>query len=152
VTYDATDGFKPVAPNGSILDVDAATKIVQVSSDTALTDDAAVHALVIDGSAALTMPADKTLVVGDGEHAAGVIFTDATSAGQDQKLALGGTLAFGNAPGVFRQSHAATKTVTITNTAITGTKGVTFAGGQGSGNGVWDMRAQAAWTRPTRIV
>lgn len=152
VTYDATDGFKPVAPNGSITDADAAAKIVQVSSDTALTDDAAVHALVIDGSSALTMPSDKTLSVGDGSHAAGVIFTDTTSAGQNQKLALGGTLAFGNAPGVIWQSHAATKTVTITNTTITGTKGVTFASGQGSGYGIWDMRASAAWTGPTRIV
>ena len=152
VTYDATDGFKPVAPNGSITDADAAAKIVQVSSDTALTDDAAVHALVIDGSAALTMTADKTLTVGDGSHAAGVIFTDTTSAGQNQKLSLGGTLAFGNAPGVIWQSHAATKTVTITNTTITGTKGVTFAGGQGSGYGIWEMRASAAWTGPTRIV
>ena len=153
VTYDAADGFKPVEPTGAIDDQDAAEKVVKVAANTTLAADATVRSLVVEGGGlTLTVPSGKTLTVGDGTHASGVIFRD--SGATSQTLDGAGTLDFGDAPGVLWQNHADGNNKGVALKAkIAGTKGVTFAGWQDSGYSTWSVGKDwvAGWTGPTRV-
>ena len=158
LTYDATDGFKPVEVTGAATDADAATKPVKITADTTLPANAAVGALVVQGTPTVT---GSGLTVGDGTHPAAIVFND--SGNNTIDFSGAGTIAFGNAPGILWQNHKdsnagvwASSGGKITLPTITGTQGVTFASWMGSGHCVFasgsDGKLAAGWTGPTRIV
>ena len=158
LTYDATDGFKPVEVTGTVTDTDAATKPVKITSDTTLPANAAVGALVVQGAPTVT---GSGLTVGDGTHPAALVFND--SGNNTIDFSGAGTIAFGNAPGILWQNHKDSNAGIwagaggkVTLPTITGTLGVTFASWVGGGHCVFisgsDGKLAAGWTGPTRIV
>ena len=158
LTYDATDGFKPVEVTGAVTDADAATKPVKITSDTTLPANAAVGALVVQGAPTVT---GSGLTVGDGTHPAAIVFNDSGNSTIDFSGA--GTIAFGDAPGILWQNHKDSHAGIwggsggmVRLPTITGTRGVTFASWMGGGHCIFisgsEGKLAAGWTGPTRIV
>ena len=146
LTYDGTVGFTNVAYTTGL--GGGASSIATVTTNTA-TDSTQVYALRVHNGAILTINSGKTLTVGDGVNPAGVMLNN--SSGVTAGM-TGGTLNFGTSEGVvifnLRRSDQFAPTL---NSVITGSGGVTFAGG-GSDEDISIGSAGNTYTGGTRIM
>ena len=95
LVYDAEKGFVPAETAAFVEGQSADGKVAVISSDTTVSQDTAVSALLVENGAELTIASGVTLTVGDGVHPAGVIWRATGLASGAIKYWNGpGTLAF----------------------------------------------------------
>ena len=140
LVYDAEKGFVPAETAAFVEGQSADGKVAVISSDTTVSQDTAVSALIVENGASLTIASGVTLTVGDGVHPAGVIWRATELANGAIKYWHGpGTLAFkdGSAGYFYYNGNSTQNSASWTKTGrlylkdnlkITGTAGVTFAG------------------------
>ena len=140
LVYDAEKGFVPAETAAFVEGQTADGKVAVISSDTTVSQDTAVSALLVENGAELTIASDVTLTIGDGVHPAGVIWRATSLASGAVKNWHGpGTLAFkaGSAGYFYYNGNSTQNSASWTKTGrlylkdglkITGTAGVTFAG------------------------
>ena len=140
LVYDAEKGFLPAETAAFVEGQAADGKVAVISSDTTVSQDTAVSALLVENGAELTIASGVTLTVGDGVHPAGVIWRATGLASGTIKYWNGpGTLAFkAGSAGYFYFNGCSTQESpnwTVTgrlylqgNFKLAGTAGMTFAG------------------------
>ena len=140
LVYDAEKGFVPATTNAFVEGQTADGTVAVISSDTTVSQDTAVSALLVENGAELTIASGVTLTVGNGVHPAGVIWRATSLASGAIKNWHGpGTLAFktGSAGYFYYNGCSTQDSASWTavgrlylqdNLKITGTAGVTFAG------------------------
>lgn len=160
LAYDAEKGLVPCATK--TLDAADETDVAVLSETGTLTQSKKVHSLVLDNSATLKVEGGATLTVGDGTHAAGIIFNRQVSLGKDVPLTVegAGTVDFGTSPGVLWAStpkedgNGSNRAVAL-KTTVTGTSGVTFASRKHEDAGKTGMfllyPGFCQWTGPTYV-
>lgn len=127
LTYDATDGFKPVAHTTTDLTNAGEDDIVLVNANVTLSANKKIRALIVEDQAVLTIANGVTLTVGDDPgHAAAVVLN--VKSGSGYTVLSGGAIDFGRSPGfVWLATQDETSDVRI-ETLFKGTAGVTLAG------------------------
>lgn len=126
LTYDATDGFKPVAHTTTDLANAGEDDIVLLNDSVTLSANKKIRALIVEDQAKLTIANGVTLTVGDDpDHAAAVVLNVKDQS--DYTPLSGGAIDFGRSPGfVWMATQAASSYVRI-DTLLKGTAGVTLA-------------------------
>lgn len=124
--YDATNGLVPAADlyRDGFEGADA-NSIVRITTNTTLSADTTIHALVIDGNAVLTLASGVTLTIGDGSTPAGILIQGFTTS---KTCITGGIIDFRGSEGIVWMQDNNNKTIQTINTEIRGTAGVTFTG------------------------
>jgi autotransporter-associated beta strand protein len=124
--YDASSGLVPAANlyREGFAGADA-DSIVRVTANTTLSADTAIHALVIDGNAALTLNPGVTLTIGDGTAPAGIILQGFTTT---KTCISGGAIDFRGSEGIVWMQDNNNRVQQTIDTEIRGTAGVTFTG------------------------
>ncbi len=134
LSYDVEKGFVP-AKYVEGLD-GGPNSIARISEDTIVTNDVHVYALVVDNRAHLVISNGVTLTVGDGVHAAAVIFNSQTDVGNEYDVFEGGgRLDFGSSEGVVYHASPSLGRGLRMRTVVTGEKGVSLVSGDGGVDG-----------------
>ena len=161
LAYDAEKGLVPYSATRA-WDAAGESDVAVLSETGTLTAAKKVHSLVLDNSATLKVEGGATLTVGDGAHAAGIIFNRQVSLGKDVPLTVegAGTVDFGTSPGVLWAStpkedgNGSNRAVAL-KTTVTGTSGVTFASRKHEDAGKTGMfflyPGFCQWTGPTYV-
>ncbi|HOE60111.1 MAG TPA: hypothetical protein PK576_00545 [Kiritimatiellia bacterium] len=124
--YDASNGLVPATDlyHDGFAGADS-NAIVRITANTTLSADTAIHALVIDGNAVLTLNPGVTLTIGDGTSPAGIILQGFTTT---KTCISGGAIDFRGSEGIVWVQDNNSKTLQTIDTEIRGTAGVTFTG------------------------
>ena len=152
VTYDGTDGFKPLTPKA--FDAAGTGDVAILEAPTTLTADKAVHSLSIGGSAfdsssytanSLNL-GSKKLTLGDGTNPALVFFN---CAGKDMSPFYSGTVDFGGSRGYILIGGSANNI--RQNAKFSGSNGVVYASVGDVTQTVWAENGSCDYTGGTWI-
>ena len=168
LVYDAEKGFIPAVTNAFVEGQTADGTVAVISSDTTVSQDTAVSALLVENGAELTIASGVTLTVGDGVHPAGVIWRATSLASGAIKNWHGpGTLAFKDgSAGYFYYNGCSTqdsanwtivgRLYLLDNLKISGTAGVTLGCSANARNDTGSIRFPTTtgfgWTGGTSIL
>ena len=167
LVYDAEKGFVPAETAAFVEGQSADGKVAVISSDTTVSQDTAVSALLVENGAELTIASGVTLTVGDGVHPAGVIWRATGLASGAIKYWNGpGTLAFkdGSAGYFYYNGNSTQNSPNWTKTGrlclqgnfkLAGTGGMTFAGAANVQNDYGTIRFATdatGWTGGTSVL
>ena len=168
LVYDAEKGFVPAETAAFVEGQTADGKVAVISSDTIVSQDTAVSALLVENGAELTIASGVTLTVGDGVHPAGVIWRATSLASGAIKNWHGpGTLAFKDgSAGYFYYNGCSTqdsanwtivgRLYLLDNLKISGTAGVTLGCSANARNDTGSIRFPTTtgfgWTGGTSIL